>query len=417
MNMTRRRTSISLFSGIAGLDSGLHKAGFETIFCAEIDPNARATLKLWLSEQKIESVVTSDVTQVNPHHLRRDLRLVPGELDLLVGGSPCQSFSVIGKRDSLVDERGLLLFQMVRYAEAFMPKVVLIEQVKGLKSAQCLKKKKGGVLENLVRNFQNLGYTVSYEVLRAADFGVPQIRDRLFLVASLEGKFLFPQPTHFPGTRTEVCGISFDKQLNPYKTVYNAIHDLPKPILKGQTEYISNHVDVTPNRDRERINGVPEGECLARQFHLPLEQRQRLNPKKDTTKFRRLAWHEPSLTLRGGEVFYHPSENRYLTPRECLRLHGFSDTHVLVGPIRGRSGSVKTLDQHRLVANAVPPLLAEVLGKSIVSQFFEDKRHTCAKRCLIVLSSTIAIGLPKISKTLGMNSDSESLLCSKLNHT
>jgi DNA (cytosine-5)-methyltransferase 1 len=178
--MTRQRTSISLFSGIAGLDSGLHKAGFEPIFCAEIDPNAQATLKLWLSEQGIESVVASDVTQINPHNLRRDLELMPGELDLLAGGSPCQSFSLIGRRGSLIDERGLLLFQMVRYAEAFMPKVVLIEQVKGLKSAPCLKNKKGGVLENLIRNFQELGYTVSYEVLRAADFGVPQIRDRLF---------------------------------------------------------------------------------------------------------------------------------------------------------------------------------------------------------------------------------------------
>jgi DNA (cytosine-5)-methyltransferase 1 len=381
--MTRQRTSISLFSGIAGLDSGLHKAGFEPIFCAEIDPNAQATLKLWLSKQGIESVVASDVTQINPHDLRRDLGLVPGELDLLAGGSPCQSFSLIGRHGSLLDERGLLLFQMVRYAKAFMPKVVLIEQVKGLKSAQCLKKKKGGVLENLVQSFQELGYTVSYDVLRAADFGVPQIRDRLFLVASLEGKFFFPQPTHFPASSVEEMPCTFGHQLlNPYETVYDAIHDLPEPMLKGERENISNHIDVTPNRDRERINGVPEGECLARQLHLPLEQRQRLNPQKDTTKFRRLAWHKPSLTLRGGEVFYHPSENRYLTPRECLRLHSFSDAYVLVGPIRGRTGSVKTLDQHRLVANAVPPLLAEVLGKSIVSQFFSEHHHIDVKHVL-----------------------------------
>jgi DNA (cytosine-5)-methyltransferase 1 len=158
--------------------------------------------------------------------------------------------------------------------------------------------------------------------------------------------------------------------LNPYKTVYDVIGDLPEPVLKGQKENIFNHIDITPNRDRERINGVPEGQCLARQLHLPSQQRQRLNPEKDTTKFRRLAWHEPSLTLRGGEVFYHPVENRYLTPRECLRLHGFSDNHILLGPIRGRSGSVRTLDQHRLVANSVPPILAEVLGRNIVSQFF-----------------------------------------------
>ncbi|MBR8840033.1 MAG: DNA cytosine methyltransferase [Stigonema ocellatum SAG 48.90 = DSM 106950] len=177
--MTRQLTSISLFTGIAGLDSGLHKVGFEPVFCAEIDANAQATLFRWLSERRIESVVASDVTQIDPHNLREDLGFMLGDLDLLVGGPPCQSFSLIGKRGSLIDERGLLLFQMVRYAKAFMPKVVLIEQVKGLKSAPCLKNKKGGVLENLVCGFQELGYTVSYEVLRAADFGVPQIRDRL----------------------------------------------------------------------------------------------------------------------------------------------------------------------------------------------------------------------------------------------
>ncbi len=374
--MERKRTLISLFSGIAGFDSGLHKAGFEPVFCAEIDPNAQATLKLWLSQQRIKCPVSGDVTQIDPLSLMKDLGLMSGDLDMLVGGPPCQSFSLIGKRDSLIDSRGLLLFEMVRYAAVFMPKVVLIEQVKGLKSASCLKNQKGGVLKNLIAGFQELGYTVSYSVLRAADFGVPQIRDRLFLIASKQRKFVFPQPTHFPTTSWSTGGTFFNQLLNPYRTVYDAISDLSPPVLKEQKENIPNHVDVTPKRDRERINGVPEGECLARQFHLPSEQRQRLNPEKDTTKFRRASWHEPSLTLRGGEVFYHPSENRYLTPRECLRLHSFEDNHVLIGPIRGRCGTVKVLDQHRLVANSVPPMLAEVLGKCIVNQFFSKPPQT-----------------------------------------
>ena len=131
-----------------------------------------------------------------------------------------------------------------------------------------------------------------------------------------------------------------------------------------------SHVDVTPPRDRERINGVPEGECLAKQLQLPADQRQRLDPKKDTTKFRRLAWNEPALTLRGGEVFYHPNDNRYLTPREYMRLHGFSDEHLLFGPIRARSGTVRDLDQHRQVANAVPPPLAEAVANALDQQLF-----------------------------------------------
>jgi len=77
----------------------------------------------------------------------------------------------------------------------------------------------------------------------------------------------------------------------------------------------------------------------------------------------------PTLTLRGGEAFYHPTADRYLTPREYLRIHGFPDDHILLGPIRGRSGNVRDLDQHRLVANAVPPPLAKALGEAIAAQF------------------------------------------------
>jgi DNA (cytosine-5)-methyltransferase 1 len=91
----------------------------------------------------------------------------------------------------------------------------------------------------------------------------------------------------------------------------------------------------------------------------------RLDPEKDTTKFRRMSWSKPALTLRGGEAFYHPFENRYLTPREYMRLHGFPDSHMLFGPIRARTGTVRDLDQHRLVANAVPPSLAHAVGAQI----------------------------------------------------
>jgi DNA (cytosine-5)-methyltransferase 1 len=381
MKLSMPYSLLSLFSGIGGLDYGLHKSGFKPIFCAEIDPNASATLSQWLSSQQIDCNIATDATKVEPEFLIKELGLIPGELDLLAGGPPCQSFSLIGKRNSLIDERGLLLFEIIRYARVFLPKVILIEQVKGLLSAPCLKNYKGGVLIDLVKELKEIGYQVNYQVLKASDFGIPQLRERLFIVATKEKKFVFPSSTHYPLDKLQ--NTLFHQIFKPYVTVHDAIADLPSPVYKSEQEIIPNHVDITPQRDKVRIHGVPEGQCLARQTNLPSEQRQRLDPRKDTTKFRRLSWQEPSLTLRGGEVFYHPSEDRYLTPRECMRLHGFPDEYILIGPIRGRCGNVKNLDQHRMVANSVPPILSQILGDCIVKQILANNLVNSIQKAVV----------------------------------
>jgi DNA (cytosine-5)-methyltransferase 1 len=367
----KMKTLISLFSGIGGLDEGLHKAGFSPLFCSEIDAHAHATLKNWCDRKSLSPQLCTDINQVKPYSLKKNLGLKVGDLDLLAGGPPCQSFSLIGKRRALEDHRGLLLFKMVEFARVFKPKAILIEQVKGLLSAKGADGVAGSALLSVISDLERLGYSATYKVLRAADYGVPQLRDRVFIIG-LRGraKFCFPEPTHSKSQGSPSQSEIFSSPKSQYVSVKAAIGDLPRPARKGEPEQIPNHIDITPARDRERINGVPEGECLARQLHLPADQRQKLNPQKDTTKFRRLAWDLPALTLRGGEAFYHPSDNRYLTPRECLRLHGFPDDHVLCGPIRGRSGSVRDLDQHRQVANAVPPLLAAALGKAIHEMLF-----------------------------------------------
>ena len=373
------KTLVSLFSGIGGLDEGLHNSGFTPLFCSEIDVNAHQSLKNWCERRSVNPILNSDITEISPHSLKRELDLKVGELDLLAGGPPCQSFSLIGNRKSLDDDRGLLLYKMIEFARVLKPKAVLIEQVKGLMSAKGADGTHGSALKTIISNLGEIGYFVSYKILRAADYGVPQLRDRVFIVGiKSDTTFGFPIPTHFDTRKQSKQADIFSADCLPHITVKGAIGDLPTPVRKGEVEIIPGHLDVTPPRDRERIDGVPEGECLARQLHLPADQRQRLNPEKDTTKFRRLAWGIPALTLRGGEAFYHPVENRYLTPREYLRLHGFCDSHILSGPIRARSGTVKNLDQHRQVANAVPPLLAEAMGRSIFSALFGKKVTTAA---------------------------------------
>ena len=184
----------------------------------------------------------------------------------------------------------------------------------------------------------------------------------MFIVATKKpNSFQFPPPTH----TSQSENISFFN-LPPYKTVGDVISGLDEPVVKTDTSEIpdNSHYDVTPRRDRERIHGVPEGKNLSSQTHLPKEQISGLT-KKDTTKFLRLDRRKPSNTLRGGEIFYHPIKDRYLTPREYMHIHGYPDTYVLRGPIRGRTGRVKDLYQHRQIANSVPPPLAKAIAEKV----------------------------------------------------
>lgn len=360
---TDKLIAVSLFSGAGGMDVGVIEAGFEVKACVEMDHNCCETLRENIKRQnRGTKVYEGDIRNFNPQSIMNELNIQKGQLDLLFGGPPCQAFSQIGKQLSLNDERGALLYQVVRYAKTFMPKIIMMEQVKGLLKAKDLNGNVGGVFESFIRQIEELGYVPKWKVLLSAEYGVAQMRQRVIMVAA-RGKndFEFPSPTH---AAAEKCNGLFP--LLPYVTVGNVIADLGMPALKSDNKIIpdNSHYDVTPKRDRERIHGVPEGKNLSSQLHLPPEQIGRLT-KKDTTKFLRLDRNKPSNTLRGGEIFYHPTEDRYLTPREYMRIHGFPDNYVLRGPIRGRTGTVKDLDQHRQVGNAVPPPLAKAVADKI----------------------------------------------------
>ncbi|NUQ25498.1 MAG: DNA cytosine methyltransferase [Saprospiraceae bacterium] len=359
--------AISLFTGAGGMDIGVSQSGFEILTCIEIDPNACATLRENIKRSNSDTkVIEGDIRKVSPLALMHDLGLKPGDLDLLCGGPPCQSFSQIGKRGSLSDERGLLLFEMVRFAEIFQPKALLIEQVKGLLNAPDEHDLKGGVFKKLIDQLEALDYVPKWRVINAAQYGVPQLRERVFIIATKKPNgFQFPNPSHI---REKDSHSLFS--LTPFVTVGDVLTGLDSPNKVNGHIPEDSHLDITPEGDRFRINGVPEGGHLASQVHLPIEQRKGLT-KKDTTKFKRLSRTAPSNTLRCGEIFFHPIEDRYLTPREYMRIHGYPDNYVLCGPIRGRSGSVRNLDQHRQVANSVPPPVAKALSSAIIKTLKE----------------------------------------------
>ena len=223
----------------------------------------------------------------------------------------------------------------------------------------------------MLNELESLGYVPKWKVINSANYGVPQLRQRLFIIATKEfNGFQFPAPTHIPLSQPSLLN-----DLKSFSTVGEVISGLgqPEPKNGGNYKRIDSHVDPTPKGDKIRITSVPEGSYLAKQTGiLPKEQIKGLT-KKDTTKFLRASRFKPSNTLRGGEIFFHPLENRYLTPREYMRIHGYPDSYLLKGPIRGRSGRVRNLDQYRQIANSVPPPVAKILAQEIYRELLCQK--------------------------------------------
>ena len=344
MNNAAKPTAISLFAGAGGMDIGVDSAGFKTICAIESDPHCASTLR---RNARRKTVWQADVRVVDPARLLQVLDIKPGGLALLHGEPPCQPFSQIGRLGGLEDPRGALVFELVRFAREMRPAAVLIEQVPNFLRTRTAAGRH--LLEVLRDEFEQLGYDLHVDVLDAHAYGVAQRRRRALFVCVPTGQsFAFPLPS------------------GPKATVGEAFSGLPPPSDPDGRPPVANHVDVTPRRDQERIAYVPEGLWLAKVPNVPPDILCKLT-RKDTTKYRRLHRDDISPTLRCGEALYHPQENRYITPREAARLQGISDKHVFEGPIRRRTGRVPNLDQHRQVANAVPPPLAHSVATQLRS--------------------------------------------------
>ena len=334
---------LSLFSGAGGLDLGIDQGGFNTCCAVELDQHCVATLR---KNARRKTVWHVDVRALGARRVAECLNVPPGTLSLLYGGPPCQPFSQIGKQHGLDDPDGHLVFEMVRFSEGLRPTAVVIEQVPRFLDTPF--SPAVSMRDILAERFAAIGYDMHTDVLDASSFGVAQKRRRAIIVCVPRGQ-RYAFPLVFPSTIT----------------VGDVIGDLPPAARPGVQPSVSNHIDITPDRDRERISYVPEGAWLSKAgVDAPAGIVQRLT-RKDTTKFRRVHRDQPSHTIRCGEVPYHPTEDRYLTPRETARIQGFPDSYVFEGPIRRRTGTVRDLDQHRQVANAVPPPLATAIAASI----------------------------------------------------
>jgi len=368
--MARRRKPriISLFSGAGGLDYGFEAAGFKTAVAVEMDANCCETLR----RNRKFAVIERSIHEVPSEELLDLAGADPGDIDLVIGGPPCQPFSksgywASGDSKRLDDPRAQTLTAYMRVVEDTLPKAFVLENVAGL----AFNGKEEGLdfLLDTIRDINRrtgASYQPCFKVLRAADYGVPQLRERFFLVAAREGQSLsFPAPTHAPAVEDD-AQLTID-QLPPYRTAWDALADV-KPDPGEDLAVRGKWADLLPS--------VPEGQNYlwhtARGGGQPLFGWRR----RFWCFLLKLAKNRPSWTLQaqpGPATGPFHWESRRLSMRELCRLQTFPDDVE----IYGSHGAVQ-----KQLGNAVPSLLAEVLGRAVRAQLLG---HRVSRRKLKLL--------------------------------
>ena len=331
--------TLSLFSGGGGLDLGFSAAGFNILVSSDIDPFSCKTLENNSGKKPFYNharSVEADITKTSALELLSNTKKTNiSNVDLVIGGPPCQAFSVFGQRKGLEDPRGNLVWDYLRIIKEARPTAFVFENVAGLKSIH------GGklyadILEALTLNGE---YTVSAHSYQLADFGIPQFRDRIFFIGARNGKEVpFMTPTH-----------GNDRLL--FRTVREALQEMPE---LGSESLLSNHIG---RNHSERI--VDRYDSLA------------FGERDHKTRINKLHPDRPSYTIivgsnkGGGKGHVHPYSPREVTPRESARIQTFPDWWQFHGTGR---------HVIRQVGNAVPPLFAAQLAEHIKMHVFGSKR-------------------------------------------
>jgi DNA (cytosine-5)-methyltransferase 1 len=354
---------LDLFSGCGGMSWGLHKAGFQIVGAIDDWGAALRTFRLNHPDAKI---FEGDIRAMSTSDICEKLSLRRGELEVLVGGPPCQGFSknTPASERFLLDPRNQLFREFMRFVEDLYPKVVIMENV-----AEIFNAFDGAVRREVISMFTKLGYKIDVKILNAFDFGVPQKRRRCFFLASrVSWEPEFPSHEKFPRNQ---MGIG----------AWGAISDLPEPSdnptssvshinrttnefqrwVRGRSRAVHNHYDhpLQP-KQRERYASIKAGEGLK---DLP----DRLRPKSGYSgAYGRLDFVNPAPTITrwvfhpGSGRFGHPSVPRIITMREAARLQSFTDDFIFAGTRNEIAGQI---------GNAVPPLLMFRVGETLKAAF------------------------------------------------
>lgn len=374
----QRLTMVSLFTGAGGLDVGLDATGrFDLLATVELQETFCKSLRRNQAKGLLGTpdtrVIQADLSTYTPQQLMAELGIEPGELDVLVGGPPCQSFSTAGRRAGVQDPRGQLIWSYLNFVRELRPKVFLMENVRGLLSAALEhrpiaqrpsnggmllrpEEQPGSVFDLWLSDALDIGdgeYRVDTFEVNAVNYGAPQLRERVLVFGNrLDRVTPYLAPTHAQN----------DEELPPYRTLRTALDGLKEacPVLLDFSPRKKAFLDLVPPGGNWR--SLPDevaSESMGRAFHAKGGR---------SGWWRRLSWDLPSPTIttmpnHSSTSMCHPEETRVLSVAECARTQEFPDEWEFLGSVA---------EQMKQVGNAVPTRLGRVAGEAIV-RIIEDE--------------------------------------------
>jgi len=352
---------LSFFSGALGLDLGLEKAGLNPVMFNEFNPTACETIRLNRPNIKLYDI---DIRKLTAKRILQDCGLEVGEPFLICGGPPCQAFSTAGRRLGLDDERGNVFLHFIDLIGEIRPKYFVIENVRGLLSAPLkhrpLNKRggenpplsqdeqPGGALRFIISSLKKCGYVISFNLYSTANFGVPQIRERVVILGSRDGNIV-PDliPTHDEKARYGLL---------PWNTYRESVNNLPLPLhhLEFPERRLNFYRLLGPGQNWRDLPSDLQKEAMGKSY---------FSGGGKTGFYRRLAWDKPSPTLvtcptMPATDLAHPSEDRPLAVEEYARIQTFPDSWKFAGKIH---------DQYKQIGNAVPVQFGEAIGRHLLA--------------------------------------------------
>ena len=354
--------AISLFSGAMGLDLGIEAAGFKIKVCVEMNKYAAQTIR----DNSQIPVIEEDIKTVSSQKILDTAKLEKKDVTLVVGGPPCQAFSTAGKQRGFADFRGNLIIQYLRVIKDIRPQYFILENVRGLLSAKLnmvppeyqeyenIKSISGSVMHFITSELKKIGYSISYALLNAANYGVPEKRERVIVIGHLGERVPIPRPTHSEKAKYETKN---------WITLRDAIGDLAE---REDLHFIPLRPKSIPY-----MKLLKEGENWR---NLPPELAQEAMGKAynlsggKTGFLRRLKFDEPSPTLvtsptMPATLLCHPTKLRPLAIEEYARIQQFPDNWTFAGPIE---------EVYKQIGNAVPVGLGQAAGRQIMRHIKES---------------------------------------------